>query len=219
MKGCLFHHSQCLTHKICEPEIGLATLYKSNGKNFNFHWYCNMRLMDSLALLPPTLVAYAWNLVAKKVRDATPRQFRKRVMKYLAYHKKQWISSYEFICEWNHYRAHARTNNPTERAHRMFNDEVGCHPYLFKFVFGLAKWHQHGFGNYEKLKRFGFKRDRDRKERLRADILDIMWNYIDVHQEDKEILFFLSQTAQALKQTTTASNLQKLLHKLQRLKI
>ena len=197
VKGCFFHYSQCLNVNISDK--GLKTIYQQNGKNFSFDAYCYIRMFYTLALLPPKLVPVAWNILAKQYQVHIPDKYKDDFLKWLKYHKSYWMKDGNFIQQWNCYRSRIRTNNSLETRNKSINQTFGSHPYLFEFVWKLAKWFADGFVEYDQYDRHGIGNVKHKREVLKEKVLFKLWDFIDDHQSEKDIVNFLSQSSIAMK--------------------
>ena len=197
MKRCLFHYSQCLNTNVADK--GLKSVYQENGKNHHFPFYCFIRKFHTLALLPPTLVPLAFNILAKMYKEHTPVKHQQNCLKWIEYYKRQWLRSGHFIMSWNCYKSTIRTNNLLESRNALMNDSFGSHPYLFKFVYDLAEWFASGFIVYEQYIEHGIGNKKHTKEVLKEKVLNKWWGFIAKQQTRDDILLFLEQTSIALR--------------------
>ena len=207
MKACLFHYSQALNSNIGDK--GLQSLYQSTGKNHNFQFYCFIRNFHVLPLLPPSLVPRGWNLLAGCYKSYTPPKFQENCLRWLMYHKNYWMKNGEFIKEWNCYRSSIRTNNSLECRNNLVNVKFGAHPFLFEFVWKLGEWFAIGFVNFEQFVKHKKGNKKHPREILKEQVLLKLWDFIDNHQSDADILSFLKTTSKALK--ANKKTLQKML--------
>lgn len=117
ISGCLFHLNQCLFRHLAS--LGLSTLYNTN-ESFLIH----MRMINSLQLLPLSMIDDAFNEVSTILRS----KFQdlpeiEKINQILSYYHNTWLrEGCTFPKElWNKFRVYKRTNNDLEGINNKFN--------------------------------------------------------------------------------------------------
>ena len=125
IKGCHFHHTQCIWRKI--QDLGLATVYKEN--RCVRHW---LECFKSLSFIPLTLVEITFNLlVSKKPQSEHGDKFDL----FVKYFRSTWFTLFPPRL-WNHHETIGpRTNNHVEGYNNKINLYIDCdHPNVFSLV-------------------------------------------------------------------------------------
>eukprot|EP01083_Nonionella_stella_P038522 104813_1 len=175
-KICAFHYSQRLNTNI-------------GNKNLNRFYRSNV---------PPKLVPKCWNILRKE-RKKIYSQCKEQMDEFIQYHKKTYMKDGSWIVSWNHYRSYVRTNNELERKNGILNARLGRHPFLDKWVMGMAEWYMDEYIKFKQYVNNGVQSKRHKKEILKNELLDKCWDFVDENQDQESLMIFLKYSSIALK--------------------
>ena len=207
LHSCLFHYDQALNVHVNKE---LKPCYQKNGSSFDFEFYKYIRKYHALPLLPVNLVPIAWNTLAKLYKKITPLSYHNQCKRFILYHQSQWMRSASFIKDWNCYRSTTRTNNPLECRNSIINARFGSHPFLFDFVWKLSEWYADAASDYDQYKSHGTGNVKSKREILKEQVLNDLWDFIDQNQKTRDVLLFLEKASIALNSKTSEQTLRKL---------
>lgn len=127
IKGCWFHFNQSIIRKLFEQ--GFRNLYN----NFDFKLW--VRKFSALALIPPSKLNEAWDLLL----DSVPVPMDENLLKFISYFVNTWIIGKPSIyCKptiWNHHQSkYFRTNNHLEGFHSKLNKELKSHQSIYRVI-------------------------------------------------------------------------------------
>ena len=167
--------------------------------------YGFFRYYMDIFLLPLSLIVRGYNLISDPElwMKIIPEDYRGLVDEFILYFKNYYLRSTHFIKECNQYRMKLRSNNILESLNGRNNKYFGKHPYLFQFIFKLAALFANSTIEYQQYMQYGVTNDKRNVEILKDQCLNLLWDFIDVHHKDNDILYFLRQTGIVMKAKKT----------------
>ena len=112
MKGCLYHHTQCIWRKI--QEIGLAV---ADRRDDGTKILC--RRLIALAFLPSNSIKEQFNVLFRECKG------HEKLTELFNYFRDTWIENPMWLPDvWSIHMMSIRTNNDVEGWHRKLNGHV-----------------------------------------------------------------------------------------------
>lgn len=139
--GCFFHFVQCVIRRI-RGNSRLRKLYANNESGLKTF----VRQFFALAFLNNNaVVLYGFKLISRQFESKCRSEYLSvEVQKLNNYLWREFLNSDESILQWSVRDSGVhRTNNDLESFNRYFNDKIGIHPNLWRFIEGLQMIQEH----------------------------------------------------------------------------